>query len=69
MCSCNKKLRLLFHESKLRMQSSLNVGPNTWNKLPDNLTTATTIDCFKHNIKKYSLKKLSDTAKDIYCYV
>ena len=47
------------------MQSLLYVGPSTWNKLPNNLKTATSINCFKHNIKKYFLKKLSETETDI----
>ena len=56
MHSCNKKLKLHFHRSKLGMQSLSHVGPSAWNKLPNNLKTATSINCFKHNIKKYFLK-------------
>ena len=48
------------------MQSLLYVGPSTWNKLPNNLKTATSVNCFKHDIKKYFLKKLSETEADIY---
>ena len=34
------------------------VGHSTWKKLPNNLKTSTSVDCFKHDIKKYFLKKL-----------
>ena len=37
MHSCNKKLKLPFHKSKSGMQSLSYVGPNTSNKLPNNL--------------------------------
>ena len=63
---CNKKLKLPFPKSKLGMQSLTYVGPSTWNKLPNNLKTATGVNCFKHSIKKYFLKKLSETEADIY---
>ena len=56
-CCCNKKLKLLFRKMKLGMQSLSSVGTSTWNKLPNNLKTTTSINCFKHNIKKYFLKK------------
>ena len=46
------------------MQSLSNVGPSTCNKLPNNLKATTSINCFKHNIKKYFLKKLSETETD-----
>ena len=47
------------------MQSLSYVGPSTWNKLPNNLKTATYIKCVKHDIKKYFLKKSSETEADI----
>ena len=50
------------------MQSLSYVGPSTWNKLPNNLKTATSAYCFKHDIKKYFLKKLGETEADIYSY-
>ena len=50
------------------MQSLLYLGPSTWNKLPNNLKTPTTINCFRYNIKKYFPKKLSETDRDIYSY-
>ena len=50
------------------MQSLSYIGPCTWNKLHNNLKTINNVNCFKHNIKKYSLKKLSDTEADIYWY-
>ena len=57
----NKKLELPFHKSKLGMQSFSYVGPSAWIKLHDNLKTATSVNCFKHNIKKYFLKELGET--------
>ena len=63
----NKKLKLSFCKSKLGNQSLLYIGPSTKNKLPNNLKTATHINCFKHNIKKYFLKKLGK-AISIYSY-
>ena len=64
--SCNKKLKL--PSRKLGMQSLSYVGPSTWNKLPDNIKTTTSVNCFKHGIKKYFLKKLGETEADIYSY-
>ena len=66
---CNKKLKLPFHKPKLGMQSLSYLGPSTWNKLPNNLKTATSVNCFKHNIKKYFLKKFGETEADIYSYI
>ena len=54
--------------SKLGMQSLLYVGPSTWNKSPNNLKNATSINCFKHGIKKYFLKKLGENEVDTYSY-
>ena len=51
------------------MQSLPYVGFNTWNKLPNNLKTTSSVNCFKHNIKKYFLNKLSKTEADIYSFV
>ena len=65
---CNKKLKLPFRKSKLGMQSLSCVGSSTWNKLPSNLKTTTSVNCFKHDIKKYFLQKLSETGADIYSY-
>ena len=65
---CNKKLKLSYRKSKLEMQSLSYVGPSTWNKLPNNLKTATSVKCFKHDIKKYFLKKLCETEAGIYSY-
>ena len=67
-CSCDKNLKLTFCKSKLGMQSLSYVGPSTWNKLRTNLKDATIVNCFKHDIKKYFLKKLSETEADIYSY-
>ena len=68
MHSCNKKIEITFSKVKVRMQSLSNVGPSTWNKLFNNLKTAISVNCLKHNIKKYLLKKLSVTEADIYSY-
>ena len=65
---CNKKLKLPFRKSKLGMQSLSYVGSSAWNKLPSNLKTTTSVNCFKHDIKKYFLQKLSETEADIYSY-
>ena len=64
----NKKFKLPFHKTKLGMQSLLLVGPSTWHKLPNNLKTATSVNSFKYNIKKYFLRQLSETEADIYSY-
>ena len=50
------------------MQSLSYVGPSTWNNLPNNLKTAASINCIKHNFKKYFVKKLGETEGDIYSY-
>ena len=65
---CDKKLKLPFRKTKLGMQSLSYVRPSTWNKLPNNLKTVTSINGFKHNMKKYFFKKLSETEADIYSY-
>ena len=57
-----------YRKSKLGMQSLLYVGPSTWNKLPNNLKTATSVNCFEQDIKKYFLMKLSETETNIYSY-
>ena len=61
----NKKSELPFCKLKLGMQSLLHVVPSAWKKLPNNLKTATSINCFKHNIKKCFHKKLGETEVDI----
>ena len=48
------------------MQSLLYVGPSTWNKLSNDLKTATSINCFKHDFKQYFLKKLGENEAVIY---
>ena len=62
------KMKLPFRKSKLGMQSLSYRGPSPWNKLPTNLKTATIVNCFKHDIRKYFPKKLSETEADIYSY-
>ena len=65
---CDKKLKLPFRKTKLGMQSLSYVGPSTWNKLPNHLKIAASVNDFKRNMKKYFLKKLSETEADIYSY-
>ena len=66
--SCNTKLKLPFRKLKLGMHSLSYAGPSTWKKLPNNLKTATSVNCFKQDIKKYFLKKLGESEADIYSY-
>ena len=66
--SSNKKLKLPFRKTKLGIQSLSYVGPNTWKSFPDNLKSATSVNSFKHYIKKYFLKKLGNAEADIYSY-
>ena len=49
--SSNKKLKLPFRKTKLGIQSLSYMGPNTWNSLPSNLKSATSVNSFKHYIK------------------
>ena len=67
-CSSNKKLKLPFQKTKLGIQSLSYVGLKTWNSLPDNLKSATSVNSFKHYIKEYFLKKLVNVEADIYSY-
>ena len=68
--SCNRKLRLPFRKSKLGMQSLSYIVPSTWNKLPNNLKTATSVNYFKYDIKKYFLKgTLMQIWKSPYIFV
>ena len=66
--SCNKKLKLSFRKSELGMESLSYSGPSTWDKLPNNIKTAISVNCFKHKIKKYFYDKLSETEVDIYSH-
>ena len=66
--SSNKKFKLPFRKTKLGIQSVSFVGPNSWNSLPDNLKSATSVSSFKHCIKEYFLKKLSNVEANIYSY-
>ena len=52
-CCCNKKLKLPFRKLKLGMQSLLYVGPSTWNKLPNSLKIATSVNCFKACVRYF----------------
>ena len=66
--SSNKKLNLPFRKTKLGIQSLSHVGPNTCNRLPDNLKSATSVNSFKIYIKEYFLKKSGNIEADIYSY-
>ena len=67
--SCKKKLKLPFHKLKLGIQNISYVGPSTCNELPNNFKAKTSENCFQHDMKKYLLKKLSETEADIYSNV
>ena len=45
------------------MQSLSYAAPSTWDKLLNNIKTATSVNCFKQNIKKYFYEKLSETER------
>ena len=62
------KLKLPFRKSKLGMQSLSHIEPSSWNKLANNIKTAPSVNCFKHDIKQYFLKKLIKTKADIYSH-
>ena len=67
-CSSNYELKLHFQKIKLGIQSLSYVGPNTWNSLPDNLKSATSVNSFEHYIDEYFLKNLCNIEEDIYSY-
>ena len=67
-CSSNNELKLHFQKTKLGIQSLSYVGPNTWNSLPDNLKSATSVNSFEHYIDEYFLKNLCNIEEDIYSY-
>lgn len=48
------------------MQSVSYVEPRISNKFPNYLKTAISVNYFKHGVKKYFLKRLSDTDGDIF---
>ena len=66
--SSDKTLKLPFRKTKLGIQRWSSVGPNTWDSIPDNLKSATSVNSFKHYIKEYFLKKLENVETDIYSY-
>ena len=63
--SCIKNLKLPFRKSKFGINSLSYVGPSSWSKLSNNLRIAIIVNCFKKDIEKYFLKKLSKTEADI----
>ena len=42
------------------------MGPNTWKSPLNNLKSATSVSSFKHYVKEYFLKKLSNVEADFY---
>ena len=52
--SSNKNLKLPFQKTKLGFQNYM--GPNTWNSLPNNLKSATSVNSFKHLLNFYLLQ-------------
>ena len=69
MHSYSKKLKPPFQKAKLGIQSLSYVQPNTWNSLPDNLKSATSVNSFKYYINKHFLKKLGNLKVEIYSYI
>ena len=55
-------------KTKLGIQSLSYVEPNTWNSVPNNLKSATSVNSFKHYIKEHSLQNLGNVEADIYSY-
>ena len=68
MHSSNKKLKLPFQKIKLGIQSQSYVGPNTWNSLPNNFISATSVSSLKNYIEEYFLKKLGNIEGDFHSY-
>ena len=60
-----KKLKLPFPNTKLEIQSFSYWEPSRWNNHPENFESTTSVNSFKHNIKKVSPKKLGDAEVDI----
>ena len=67
-CSSNNKLKLPFRKTKLGIQVSSYLGPHTWNSLPDNLKSATSVNSFNHYINEYFFKRLVSFEAEIYSY-
>ena len=42
------------------------IGPSTWNKLPDNIKNAKSLNSFKHKTKDHFLKELEKKENNIY---
>ena len=63
-----QKIKATFPKTKLGIQSLSYVRPKTWNSLPDNLKSATSVNSFKHYMKEYFLKKLGNVEADIDSY-
>ena len=61
-------MKATFSINKTRNLKFVVCGPDTWNMLPGNLKSATSVISFRHYIKEYFLKKLLDVKADIYSY-
>ena len=55
-------------KTKLGIQSLSYVEPNTWNSVPNNLKSATSVNSFKHYIKEHFLQNLGNVEADIDSY-
>ena len=66
--SSNKRFKLLLRNTNLEIQNLSYVGVSTWSSFSDNLKYAISVNSFKINIMKYSLKKLGDAEADLYSF-
>ena len=55
-------------KTKLGIHSLSYVWPNTWNSVPNNLKSATSVNSFKHYIKEHFLQNLGKVEADIDSY-
>ena len=53
-------------EKILESRSLSYIEHSAWNNLSDNFDSATDVNFFNHNIKKYFLEKLGEVEADIY---
>ena len=66
--SSNEKLKLPFRKTKLEIQGSFHVRPDTWKSFLNNLNSAAGVNSVKHYIKEYFLKTSGNAEADIYSY-
>ena len=50
------------------MYSLSDVGPSTWNKLPNDLKTTTNVNCFKEDIKKAFIELVKNQGTYTFCF-